>query len=94
MDARTFVRLEKKIDEFIKESDDDELKFFYGDHLAELVAKAAAVVLDGMEYTSHLANDKPVLPDWRSEYNSVEEFIKDARKARTTPAWLAEVEVG
>ncbi len=82
MDTKVFSKLEKKLNEFIEEAPDGDLRFFLGDHTAELMARAAAAVFDLMEYEDHLSNRIGAAgSDYCGRYKSFGAFIEDARKA-------------
>lgn len=83
MEPKLFKALEKKIDEFIKETPDEEIHFFFGQHTAEIMATAAAAVFDGMEHSTHCANRVGLAYDGQDEYESAADFIKAARKHET-----------
>lgn len=80
MDPKLFDALKKKMDEFLKETVDEDIHFFFGDHTPEILATASAAAWDGMELSYHCANSIGV-HDTKEEYDSAAEFIKAARKA-------------
>jgi hypothetical protein len=68
MDPKLFVRLAKKIDEFIKETADEDLKFFFGSKTPAIIPEAAASVFDGMALECHLSDE--VGSDFKAKYET------------------------
>lgn len=57
MEPKLFKALARKMDEFIQETADEDINFFFGNKTPAIMAEAAAAVFDGMQYELYQAED-------------------------------------